>query len=57
MQTKKDFLFYFSHPDFTVGIGIAPIHAYSSRAFTADMEFHQTPKYIYLYTFFQIEKI
>jgi hypothetical protein len=37
----------FFHPDFTVGIGIAPIHALSrSRTVTAGREFHPAPKTI-----------
>ena len=48
--------FIFSHPDFTVGIGVSPIHAkqtivcIGSRTITAGMEFHQTPKCYNIFT-------
>ncbi len=39
----------FSHPDFTVGSGTAPDRLPQEFAdFTAGMEFHQSPKTIYI---------
>ena len=46
----------FSHPDFTVGVGISPTHAkialvfYQLADYTAGMELHQTPKRYNIFT-------
>ena len=37
-------LLVFSHPDFTVGIGITPIHPIRVADYTAGKELHLTPK-------------
>lgn len=34
----------FSYPDYTVGIGIAPIHAVTLADYTAGRDFHPAPK-------------
>ncbi len=46
----KNNYFTFSHPDYTVGFGIAPNHAYKHRLadFTAGWELPPTPKVTYL---------
>ena len=40
-RAKKQFIgFFFSHPDYTVGTGISPVHAITLADFTAGKESH-----------------
>ncbi len=40
---------FFSHPDFTVGTGITPVHAQRLADYTAGRELHPAPKNLFLF--------